>query len=74
MNDIQKYIENLVKECKYKPLNEHLRYLSREKYIKTIPDYLFIDGSTDGLITKSGKKITYYGYDRIVIGDYGAYI
>jgi hypothetical protein len=74
MEEVLKHIAELVEKYKYRPLPIGLSVISRQLYRDNIPEFLSIDGSTDGLITKSGKKITYYGYDRIVIGDYGAYI
>ncbi len=71
---IKAYINKLIEAKKYKPLPLAISVQARELYRQSIPDFLFIDGSTDGLISLAGNKITYYGYDRIVIGNYGAYI
>lgn len=66
------FINELVKTYKYKPLPNDLSKIVREKYEKYIPAYI-----------KESQKETLYsfgflpvcrGYERIVIGDYGAYI
>lgn len=66
------FINELVKTYKYKSLPNDLSKIVREKYEKYIPAYI-----------KESQKETLYSfgflpvcreYERIVIGDYGAYI
>lgn len=46
----------------------------REKYRKALPDWCEVDGNaTASLYSLDGTKIC-VGYERIVIGDYGAFV
>lgn len=73
--DALRLISNLVKTYKYKPLKPAESEYVREKYKASLPDFLKdkTDGSDMKLFTKSGHLIC-NGFERIVIGDYGAYI
>ena len=63
----------LAKKYGYKPLTEELSDEFRKLYSENIPSFLDVSGSTSTLYTLNGTKIC-NGYDRIVIGDYGAFI
>lgn len=57
----------------YKPLPPALSKQYRELFMANIPSGLLISGATQPLFTLKGTQIC-SGYDRIVIGDYGAFI
>lgn len=63
----------LAEKYKYKPLPKELSEKIREIYKKNIPSFLDISGSIFPLYTLNNTQIC-NGYDRIVIGDYGAFI
>lgn len=63
----------LAKKYKYKPLPSNLSPKYRQYYFENIPAELRIDGGVNTLYTLKGSPIC-DGYDRIVIGDYGAFI
>lgn len=63
----------LAKKYKYQPLPEDLSPKYREFFKENIPDWLNVDGAKTGLATINGTPIC-NGYDRIVIGDYGAFV
>ena len=73
MNPVQELTEQIAKKFKYKKLQPELSQRVRQIYKNNIPKYY----------QKKGKNYTYYslgykavckGYNRIVIGDYGAYV
>lgn len=68
-------IARLVEKHKYKPLKPAESEYVREQFRAALPDFLKdkTEGSDLKLYTKSGHMIC-YGFERIVIGDYGAYI
>ena len=57
----------------YKPLPPALSKKYRELFSSNIPAELSITGANQPLFTSKGTKIC-SGYDRIVVGDYGAFI
>lgn len=63
----------LAKRYGYKPLTEELSEEFRKLYTENIPSFLDVSGSTTTLYTLNGTKIC-NGYNRIVVGDYGAFI
>lgn len=63
----------LAKKYRYKPLTSDLSFKYRQFFKKNIPAFLNINGGEDTLYTLNGSPIC-DGYDRIVIGDYGAFI
>lgn len=63
----------LAKKYKYKPLKDGLSDKYRQFFKDNIPSWLNENGADQMLATKSGELIAYC-YDRIVIGDYGAFI
>lgn len=72
MNTLQLETE-LAEKYKYKPLKDDLSSYYRNMYIENIPTFLEIDGDTKALFTLNGTQIC-KKYDRIVVGDYGAFI
>lgn len=63
----------LAEKYKYRPLSKELSEKFRNLFNKNIPSFLNVSGSITPLFTLNGTKIC-NGYDRIVIGDYGAFI
>lgn len=63
----------LAKKYGYKPLASDLSMKYRQYFIDNIPEWLNIDGGSETIYTKNNSPIC-DGYDRIVIGDYGAFI
>lgn len=63
----------LAKKYGYKPLPADLSQKYREFFTKNIPSFLNMSGSQSGLITGYGTTICNW-YDRIVVGDYGAFV
>lgn len=69
-----KFLSNeLSNKYKYKKLSNKLSNIARNIYADTIPAFLLSFDKTKSLYTLNGSLIC-NGYDRIVIGDYGAYI
>ena len=67
-------IENLVRDFKYKPVPLTLYYGDvRETFWKLLPDWCREQNTTKTLVTKNGSTLC-RGYERVVIGDYGAYV
>lgn len=69
MKKVISFIEKIAKEYGYKPLPEEKSRLARDWYKKHLPDLEF----AEPIYTSSGKLIATC-FERIVIGDYGAYI
>ena len=65
-------IDELVAKYNYKPLPASLSLVQLKLYQETLPQWCKIDGDTCTIYAGSLPIAT--GYDRIVIGDYGAYI
>lgn len=63
----------LAKKYHYAPLQDELSCKYRQFFLENIPVWLCVKGSNTPLFTKNGTKIC-DGYDRIVIGDYGAFV
>jgi len=74
MNEVIEFINKLVDEYKYKPLTDGLSESCREYYKQNIPNYLSIEGNSNQKLYSDKGTLICDGYDRIVIGDYGAYI
>lgn len=70
---LKKIKENTTKGSKsfYKPLTKEESAKIRQYYIENVA--FDVNGSTQNLYNKNGTLIA-KGYNRIVIGDYGAYI
>jgi hypothetical protein len=63
----------LAKKYGYYPLTKELSEKYRNFFNENIPSFLDVQGSTNPLYTLNGTQIC-NGYDRIVVGDYGAFI
>lgn len=71
--DAIKHIDMLVSRFKYRKLTPSMSAKSQDLYRETIPDHLNVEGSSTPLFSTGGTFLL-SGYDRIVIGDYGAYV
>lgn len=67
-------IEELVSQYKYKPLNKELSAKQRQLYLAELPSYFAVEGNLNCKLYDTYNNLVAYGYSRIVIGDYGAYI
>ena len=63
----------LAQKYRYKPLPKDLSEKYRQFYIDNLPDCFILDGSDTALCTKTGTVVC-NGYNRIVVGDYGAFV
>ena len=63
----------LAKKYKYKPLAENLSEKYRSYFRDNIPEWLKETGQNQPLYTNRGSIIT-NRYERIVVGDYGAFV
>ena len=63
----------LAEKYKYQPLTKELSEKVRNIFTVNIPSFLTISGEIKPLHTLKGTLIC-NGYDRIVVGDYGAFI
>ena len=63
----------LAGKYKYKPLPQELSAKYREFFEENIPLFLSVEGASEDLFTKTGSLIC-SGYERIVVGDYGAFV
>lgn len=74
-NDTQKLIDSLIDRFYYRPLPEGLSEQARNTYKKRIPDLFKIKPIGDMYLVdlKTYQEIA-LGYERIVIGDYGAFV
>lgn len=68
-----KYQEQLANEYKYKPIPRTFFKDVRAEFKEALPEWCNTSGDTISLETKNGTVIT-NGYNRIVIGDYGAFV
>lgn len=65
--------EQLADEYKYKPIPRTFFKDVRAEFEETLPEWCNMSGDTTKLETRSGTVIA-SGYNRIVIGDYGAFV
>lgn len=65
-------IDELVSLYNYKPLPSSLSVAQRKQYFQELPSWCKING--DSCILYAGSLPISNGYQRIVIGDYGAFI
>lgn len=68
-----KYQEQLADEYKYKPIPRTFFKDVRAEFEEALPEWCNMSGDTTKLETRSGTVIA-SGYNRIVIGDYGAFV
>ncbi len=71
--NLLQFQENLANEYGYKKLPKAKSEDVQNLYIENIYEWLNVNGDTKELYTLNGTKIC-SKYDRIVIGDYGAFI
>lgn len=71
MNTLKQEAE-LATKYKYKKLSEELSLRMREYYIKNIPSFLYLEGG--GILKTTKGTVICNSYDRIVVGDYGAFV
>lgn len=65
--------EDLAEEYKYKALDKDKSEYYRNLWLENLPEGLCVDGANIPIYTNTGELIC-SGYNRIVIGDYGAFI
>ena len=63
----------LAEKYKYKPLSKDLSEKYRNWYIENMPTFLKLEGEHKPLYTTAGT-ILCTSYDRVVVGDYGAFV
>jgi hypothetical protein len=68
-----KYQEQLARDYGYKPIPRTFFCDVRAEFQKELPEWCNVSGDTISLETADGTVIT-NGYNRIVIGDYGAFV
>ena len=74
--DVQKvleYQERLVKNYKYRPLPTLQQEEARRLYRENLPEGFCLDGADAAVFASTGMKLC-NRYNRIVVGDYGAYV
>ena len=71
--DVLYYQEHLIEKYKYKPLPRSFRWEALRFYNDNLPERFCLNGANEPLFTDEGLKIC-NRYNRIVIGDYGAYV
>lgn len=67
------HISALVTKYKYRKLSKKLSLESRQLYTESLPDWCQMNGETLNLITIDNTLMA-TAYDRVVIGDYGAFL
>ena len=67
-------IEELVEKYHYKPLSKELSAKQRELYLAELPPCFDVNGNLNCKIFDNLKHLIAYGYSRVVVGDYGAYV
>lgn len=66
--------KNLAETYKYKPLPPLISVQQRQEYLDALPEGFDVDGNKNcNIYSKSGTLIA-TGYNRVVIGDYGAFV
>ena len=69
---VNQFIDDLIDTYKFAPLPEEERIAAREYFTQNIPSHLNIQGG-GALYADDGVQLC-SSYNRIVVGDYGAYI
>lgn len=65
--------EMLTQKYKYKKLSEESSIGYRKIFMDNIPQFLKVDGDNIKIFTEMGTLLC-NGYNRIVVGDYGAFL
>lgn len=66
--------KNLADTYKYKPLPPLISIQQRQEYLDALPQEFDVNGNKNcNIYSKSGTLIA-TGYNRVVIGDYGAFV
>lgn len=66
--------KNLADTYKYKPLPPLISMQQRQEYLEALPQEFDVDGNKKcNIYSKSGTLVA-TGYNRVVIGDYGAFV
>lgn len=73
LNKMLKKQSELADLYKYKPLPPIISILQRQEYFDNLPSWVNIEGKNQPIFSPSGIQIS-NGYERCVIGDYGAFI
>jgi hypothetical protein len=67
--------EQLAKEFKYQPIGISIFYGDvRETFKAALPDWCKVEGDPNARLYTLDGTLIGYGYKRVVIGDYGAFI
>ena len=74
MEKVLNFIARITKEYGYKPLPSMKSQLARNFYTKNIPSFLNINGDPSAKLYSTSGTLICEGYNRIVVGDYGAFI
>ena len=74
IENLLQFQELLAQKYKYRKLNKKLSQEVRQKYLDNIPNQLNINGDKEFKIYTLSNTLISNGYNRIVIGDYGAFI
>lgn len=67
-------IDEVIAKYKYKPLSAELSTQQRALYLAELPKEFDINGDLNCQVYDSFYHLIAYGYSRVVIGDYGAYV
>ena len=74
IENLLQFQEELSAKYKYRKLKSSLSEEVRQKYLDNLPSQLNINGDTNFKIHSLNNTLISNGYNRIVIGDYGAFI
>ena len=74
IENLLQFQEELSVKYKYRKLKQSLSEEVRQKYLDNLPSQLNINGDTNFKIHSLNNTLISSGYNRIVIGDYGAFI
>ena len=74
MNKELEFQEQLAKKYKYRKLKPEKEKEVRERYVKTLSKKLKLEGCSETKLYTNKGLLICTGYERVVIGDYGAFI
>lgn len=72
--NVHDHIERMVKKYNYAKIPTHVAERMHELYLETLPPQLSLTGDKEFIIRSIENTPIAIGYERIVIGDYGAFI